>query len=395
MVICIAGQNEIAVSALELAISRVGAASVVVCPNKRDDGISRWQPSLRRFAQEWGIPLRSLSEVERQRDLVFLSVEFERIVVPSRFEAARLFNVHFSLLPRHKGMYTAIWPVLLGDTEAGSTLHVIDHGIDTGDLLAQSAFRVDGAMTSRDVYLGCQDHGIGLLRRLFDAMVSDQFTSVPQSSSGSTYHSKSSIDFSSWVLDFRDSAEAVGRTCRALSFREFQRPSYSGMPVTFAGISAERSRAAPGTLVRREGDLLTVACIDFDITLQVDRSLEVCETVQADPSGLNQLGDAALQGVDTPNSSGWTALMIAAFRGDHATCRRLLEIGADLRKTNQNGTTCLMYAASGARRSGDFSVCRLLLDHGADLYAADRFGRSLADYARIRGESEVLAFFGF
>lgn len=70
-------------------------------------------------------------------DLIFISLEFDKIVNPDLFKDARLYNIHFSLLPSYKGMYTSAIPILNGEEMVGVTFHEIDKGIDTGNIIAQ------------------------------------------------------------------------------------------------------------------------------------------------------------------------------------------------------------------------------------------------------------------
>jgi len=122
---------------LEYALARLGTDRVLACPNGNNDGVSRWQPSLRGFANEWGVQVVSLTDLYEHDDLVFITLEFDRIVRPDLFRSHRLFNIHFSKLSAYKGMCTAAWPILNGEALAGVPLHKIDEGIDTGDVIDQ------------------------------------------------------------------------------------------------------------------------------------------------------------------------------------------------------------------------------------------------------------------
>lgn len=49
-------------------------------------------------------------------------------------------NFHPSLLPAYRGRAPINWAILHGETELGLSVHRIDAGMDTGDILAQSRF---------------------------------------------------------------------------------------------------------------------------------------------------------------------------------------------------------------------------------------------------------------
>lgn len=50
----------------------------------------------------------------------------------------RIINIHPSLLPNHPGLNTHQRAIDAGDTRHGCTVHLVDNGIDTGPILAQS-----------------------------------------------------------------------------------------------------------------------------------------------------------------------------------------------------------------------------------------------------------------
>ena len=150
-IICLAGKNSIAVDAMLHLIERGWKKQLVVCANQTDNGVSSWQPSLLRFAREFGVRIVSLDEAQQIQDLIFISLEFDKIIRPSAFKSRRLYNIHFSALPAYKGLYTSALPILHGEGLSGVTLHEIDSGIDTGPIVAQTVFYLPKGCTARDL----------------------------------------------------------------------------------------------------------------------------------------------------------------------------------------------------------------------------------------------------
>lgn len=70
--------------------------------------------------------------------MTLLSIGFPYLVSP---EILSLFktslNVHPTLLPHYRGPTTAAYIIINGETEAGSTVHLMDSGMDTGDIVLQ------------------------------------------------------------------------------------------------------------------------------------------------------------------------------------------------------------------------------------------------------------------
>ena len=64
---------------------------------------------------------------------------FMRIVGPVFLDAypRRIINVHPSLLPKHRGSEAAAQALAAGDTVTGCTVHYVDEGVDTGEIIAQ------------------------------------------------------------------------------------------------------------------------------------------------------------------------------------------------------------------------------------------------------------------
>lgn len=345
----------------------------MVCPNRTDSGVSAWQPSLTRFARELGVEVVTLERVQGIPSIVFISLEFDRIVRPASFQSNRLYNIHFSALPAYKGMYTSALPFLHGASRSGVTLHEIDYGIDTGPIIAQAIFELPETWTARDLYFAYMEQGFALFRKNLNRLVDAEAPKATrQSAKGSSYFAKSEIDYAGLKINLHDTADGIIRQLRAFSFREYQTPMIEGMQIGGWEILSEPSRSKPGTVLERDADSLTIATIDYRLRLSRNRTWEWFElTAESNTEGL----DPAY--IDLRDKNGWTPLIRAAWAGDVKLCRHLLEAGADPNRTNNNGTTPLMYAYSG--RNGA-RVVEVLLDYGAKPEQQDFFGRTLANY---------------
>ncbi len=69
---------------------------------------------------------------------------FMRVVTPVLLNAFRyrVVNVHPALLPAFPGMHGARQALNYGVRVAGCTVHLVDHGVDTGPILAQASVNV-------------------------------------------------------------------------------------------------------------------------------------------------------------------------------------------------------------------------------------------------------------
>ena len=269
MILCIAGKNDIAVDCAShvLAESLVDARDVVCMFNQTDAGRDGFQKSFRRFAHEKGLRGVEQSELYARDDLVLVSLEFDRLLPVARYRSQQLFNIHFSALPKFRGMYTSAWPILQGETESGVTLHVIDEGIDTGDVIAQARFPLDPEDTARDLYLEYIQHGTRLFQGNIAALLAGRYERRPQQESGASYYSRASIDYANVVIELDRSAADVKNQIRAFTFAEYQLPTVHGLAVDRAEILGRESTMPAGSLVEAAGDHVVVATRDFDVRL--------------------------------------------------------------------------------------------------------------------------------
>jgi methionyl-tRNA formyltransferase len=250
--LCIAGKNQIAVDVLRLARDR-GKWRLLVLPNAGDDGTDGWQPSLRREAETLGVDVVSIEEVMAETDLCFLSAEYDRLIRPGRFATRRLFNIHFSLLPKFRGCHTAIWPILNGESEHGVTLHWIDAGMDTGPTIDQSRFDLR-TLTAREAYFRCMAEGSSLIGKWLDRLVEGDPPALPQDEASASSYGRSALDFGRRELDPEGTVEQLQLTYRAFTFPEFQRPSLNGRAVTALEVDTLASGPSPAGTIEVLGD---------------------------------------------------------------------------------------------------------------------------------------------
>jgi phosphoribosylglycinamide formyltransferase-1 len=76
---------------------------------------------------------------EEQVDLVVLA-GFMRVLKGALLRAfpRRIINIHPSLLPKYRGLEAWKQALLAADTVTGCTVHFVDEGVDTGEIIEQS-----------------------------------------------------------------------------------------------------------------------------------------------------------------------------------------------------------------------------------------------------------------
>lgn len=265
--ICIAGKNDIACFGLDFILNSFVGWDVVFIPNSTDDGVDGWQPSFKKFALSMGVRQVELEELYGLTDLVFVSLEYSKIIDPRRFKSGRLFNIHFSMLPKYKGMFTSTIPLLFGDRSSGVTLHEIDSGIDTGSIIDQIEFDLSEDDTARDLYFKYMQYGRDLFVRNVQSLLDGDYRALPQAVVGASYFSKTFIDYSNLRIDFKKTAWEVHNQFRAFTFKEYQLPIFKGFEIVKTQILGERSRGVPGCVSEEQNSFFVVSTIDYDLKL--------------------------------------------------------------------------------------------------------------------------------
>lgn len=380
--ICIAGKNSIAVAGLNYVLDNYSeTADIYALCDKNDGGMDSWQPSYKKFALDKGIEVLELEDLYLIEDLIFISLEYFRLVDPNKFKTRNLFNIHFSLLPAYKGMYTSAHPILNSETTAGCTFHYIDTGIDTGPIISQIHFKLAHDDTCKNVYEKYLFYGRKLAFDTIGSLIENNFQSYKQPLSGASYYSKKSIDYKNLIVDLAQSSLEVSKQLRAYTFRDYQLPCVNGFNIFGHLITNIPSVEAPGTILELTKDYLLVSTSDFNIKVYVDRFQSLIDAVVENNKDrvVSALQSNPLM-IDETDKRGWTALIISSFNGYNDITDILLRAGASVDKPNPKGTIPLMYAKEHALKTGDLHGLVTLLAHGANKFHKDIFRKTIYDY---------------
>jgi len=251
--------------------------------NRTDDGRDGWQPSLKGAAGRLGMPFSQPPSINHgefiERLAAFspdrlISIQYDQILKGALFAkiGAPCLNLHFSLLPRHRGVAPIAWAILSGDDEAGATLHHMVEGIDEGDVIAGQRVRILPDDTARALYDKVSDAAISLFEKSYPFSPALLERRMPQTAGMASYHRAGDFDFSQRRVDWKQPAENLQRWIRAMIFPPLQYPEVSLEGQTFyvtriAETMGRPGTHAPGTVVSRTGQRLEVAAADGTIRI--------------------------------------------------------------------------------------------------------------------------------
>ncbi len=230
--ICIAGKNQCAIDALSYVINNFKSTNILALPNKTDNGKDNWQKSFKKFSKYKKIKITTLKDLYRINDLYFFSLEYENIIDVTKFNSNKLFNLHFSLLPKYRGCHTNFLQIYKGEKKTGVTLHQIDSGIDTGDIIDSISFPINTNCTAYDNYLRLLKQSVVLFKKNFKKIINNKYKLKKQNIQKGSYFNRKSVDYKSLInFDKIDNRLSTHNKIRSLIFYPFQLPIYNGRKI--------------------------------------------------------------------------------------------------------------------------------------------------------------------
>ena len=146
-----------------------------------DNGLALYQPSSLR-------PAEVQDEFAALAPDVVVVAAYGKLLPAAVLETPRhgCLNLHPSLLPRHRGPSPVATAILEGDEVTGTTLMLLDQGMDTGPIIAQREYPLSGDETAESLTAALFQLGTILLLEKLGAWEGGRLTAEPQEEANST-----------------------------------------------------------------------------------------------------------------------------------------------------------------------------------------------------------------
>lgn len=220
------GFSDVGYKCLKLLLER-GCNVVGVFTHDTDPHEKQWFESAESLARQNDIPVykpKSLKSKEWEDlakalkpDLI-LSLYYRNFIPPSIFKLAKLgaYNMHGSYLPAYRGRAPLNWSIINGEDHCGVTLHVLEEGFDTGDMVDRQRVDIAPDEYVADVTPRITKAAVDVLGRSLDSLLSGKPKLEKQDLSKASYFGKRTpemgrIDFSKSVLEVFNLVRAVSR----------------------------------------------------------------------------------------------------------------------------------------------------------------------------------------
>lgn len=89
-------------------------------------------------------------------------------------------NIHGSLLPKYRGSAQYFWYLYNNDSWGGVTIHFMDEGLDTGDILLQEKFKINAEDTMLKLHYKISQLGAKLCNEVVDRLETNSIKAFTQ-----------------------------------------------------------------------------------------------------------------------------------------------------------------------------------------------------------------------
>jgi natural product biosynthesis luciferase-like monooxygenase protein len=295
------GNESLLIQCVELIRQGGHAVSAVVTRN----------PDIRQWATSHGLRVEAPGTdlASRLKDTDYdwlLSIANLSIVDQALIDRARhgAINFHDGPLPRHAGVNAPVWAILGREKQHGVTWHLMQGGIDEGDIVKQKLFEVAPNETALTLNTRCYEAAIESFGELLVDLQAGSLQRTPQDMSQRTYHARLDRPAAAGRIDLSRPADEVVALVSALDHGNYWNPlccpkldvGARVLLVSAAVIEAEASPVPPGHVVEATMGGLVVGTASLPVRLTGLRDTQgnaVCPTTVAQAGERLSLPDAA------------------------------------------------------------------------------------------------------
>ena len=115
---------------------------------------------------------------------IALSVQYHKILKKQHIQKAKeiIINLHMAPLPEYRGCNQFSFAIINGDKEFGTTIHRLDEGIDSGDIMFEKRFPIPDDCWVEELYQITFDKSIELFKESLPQLISGHYELKPQKS---------------------------------------------------------------------------------------------------------------------------------------------------------------------------------------------------------------------
>ncbi|WP_108484036.1 MupA/Atu3671 family FMN-dependent luciferase-like monooxygenase [Oceaniglobus ichthyenteri] len=253
----------------------IGCGDMLLERGHRISAVVSRDPDIAAWANKKGLPLAAravdLPDVafDWLLSIANLSVIPDAVIARAAKGAV---NFHDGPLPAMAGLNTPAWARMLGHDSHGITWHVIEGGIDEGDILEQRLFDITPEDTAFSLnskcYAAAMDSFPAVMMQLETGL-----TRIAQDLSKRRYFARDERPANAGAIDFTQPTDRVIALVRGLDFNGYKNPlsrakiAHGDMPLLVGTVDPAEGDATPGTVLASGRDHATIATLDGAVKL--------------------------------------------------------------------------------------------------------------------------------
>ena len=262
------GSPDISVPFLDFAYSKSSEIMVFTQKDKIRKRGSVLEPTpVKKRAVELKIPVHTLSAktiesiniIKEFSPDIILVVAFGQILPIELLNIPKLYplNVHFSLLPQYRGATPVNTALLNGDLITGTTVMVMNEGLDTGDIIFSDKCEIDPEDNASTLFAKLVKLSLELLENNWAAISKGDVLKIPQTGTFSLTRLIKKIDT---VIDFKEKAVDLHNKIRAFNEEPGTKTVFRNNPLFIEKSTVSELSGESGKIIEIGKDFFTIAC---------------------------------------------------------------------------------------------------------------------------------------
>ncbi len=182
-------------------------------------------------------------------------------------------NFHDGPLPRYAGLNTPAWAIINGEARHGVSWHMIEGGVDEGDILAQELMDIAADETAFSLNSKCYAAGMESFARVMAQLESGMLERSAQDLSQRSYFGRDQRPAVLGMIDFNQSASQINALLRGLDFAGYWNPlgvakiAHNGVIYVVGSAEASEATGSIGAVLETGKGTLVVGTAEGAVTL--------------------------------------------------------------------------------------------------------------------------------
>jgi methionyl-tRNA formyltransferase len=125
---------------------------------------------------------------------IIISVLYDKLFTRTQLRERTCFNFHPGSLPKYRGAGCCSWALINEESFFGITLHLIDEGIDTGDIITHHEFPIMPEDTAYTLFQKSENIIYSLFKEWFAKLLQGEYVSSGQNRESSSLYQRKDLE---------------------------------------------------------------------------------------------------------------------------------------------------------------------------------------------------------